>query len=86
MTLRAGLFEMEVENSDAFLNLRAVRVSGADWHELKAEKAHGLLGQTWQLRAGKSAIEGKVHAYLIGSDVLFGTQFMYNRFGEAVEA
>ena len=81
VTLKAGLFEMEVESSDAFLNLRSVRVSGADWSELKEEKAHGLLGQTWQLRKGQSAIEGKVDDYLLESEDLFGTDFMYNRFG-----
>ena len=80
VTLRAGLFEMEVENSDAFLNLRAVRVSAADWSELKEEKAHGLLGQTWKVRVGKSAIEGKVDDYLLESEEMFGTDFMYNRF------
>jgi len=82
VVLNVGLFEMEVENSDGFLNLRSVVVRTANWKELKDEKAHGLLGQTWNLRKGKSAIEGKVDDYLIESEDPFGTDFMYNRFGE----
>ena len=81
VTLTAGLFELEVENSDAFLNLRSVVVKTSHWKELKEEKAHGLLGQTWQLRKGKSAIEGKVDDYLLESEDLFGTDFVFNRFG-----
>ena len=79
--LRAGLFSIEVENSDSFLNLRSVVVSPQDWKELRAEKAHGLLGQTWNLRKDKSAIEGKVDDYLLESEDMFGTDFMFNRFG-----
>ena len=81
VVLTAGLFTMEVENSDDFLNLRSVAVPLQDWRELKEEKAHGLLGQTWKVLKGKSAIEGKVDDYLLESEDLFGTDFMYNRFG-----
>ena len=84
VTLHAGLFELEVENSDEFLNLRSVIVRGGDWKELKAEQAHGLLGQTWKVRKGKSAIEGKVDDYLLESDDLFGTDFIYNKFKPAL--
>ena len=80
VSLTAGLFELEVENSDAFLNLRSVVVRGGNWKELKEEKAHGLLGQTWKVRKGKSAIEGKVDDYLLLSEDLFGIDFIYNRF------
>ena len=59
-------------------------VRGSNWKELTDEKAHGLLGQTWNLRKGKSAIEGKVDDYLLMSDDLYGTDFMYNRFGVSV--
>ena len=79
--LIAGLFEIEMENSDSFLNLRTVLVKGSNWKELSDENAHGLLGQTWNLRKGKSAIEGKVDDYMLMSDDLYGSDFMYNRFG-----
>ena len=79
--LVAGLFEIELENSDSFINLRTVLVKGSNWKELTQERAHGLLGQTWNLRKGKSAIEGKVDDYLLESEDVFGVDFMYNRFG-----
>ena len=81
VTVTAGLFEIELENSDSFINLRTVLVKGSNWKELTQEKAHGLLGQTWNLRKGKSAIEGKVDDYLLESEDLYGSDFMYNRFG-----
>ena len=81
VTLVAGLFEIEVENSDSFLNLRSAIVRTSKWQQLIDEKAHGLLGQTWNLRKGKSAIEGKVDDYLLESADLYGSDFMYNRFG-----
>ena len=81
VTLTVGLFEIEIENSDSFINLRSAIVRSSKWQELINEKAHGLLGQTWNLRKGKSAIEGKVDDYLLESADLFGTDFMYNRFG-----
>ena len=81
--LTAGLFNIEVESSDAFLNLRSVLVKAGDWQQLKDEKAHGLLGQTWQLRKGRSAIEGRVDDYLLESEDLFGVDFVFNRFALA---
>jgi hypothetical protein len=80
LLLVSGVFELEVENSDEFLNLRRVRVRGDRWKELVEEDAHGLLGQTWRVRRDKSAIEGRVDDYMIASDDLFGTDFMFNRF------
>ena len=80
--LTAGLFQLEVESSDDFLNLRSVSVpNSADWREIKEEKAHGLLGQTWRLLKGRSAIEGKVDDYLLESEDIYGSDFVYNRFG-----
>jgi len=81
--LKVGLFEIELENSDGFVNLRAVTVRAKNWNKLVDEKAHGLLGQTWQLRKGKginAVIEGKVDDYLILDDEVFGETFMYNKF------
>ena len=80
VVLVAGLFEIEIENSDSFLNLRSALVRSSNWQELVDEKAHGLLGQTWEVRTGKSAIEGKVDDYMLMSDDLYGTDFLYNRF------
>ena len=85
VVMKAGLFDIELENSDSFLNLRTVSVPGANWQALVDEKAHGLLGQTWYLRKGRSAIEGKVDDYLLESEELYGSDFMYNRFGVADE-
>ena len=85
VTLAAGLFEIEMENSDEFINLRSVLVKGSNWKELVDEKAHGLLGQTWQVRKGKSAIEGKVDDYMLMSEDLYGSDFMYNRFSTTDE-
>ena len=81
VALTIGLFEIEIENSDSFLNLRSALVRAGNWQELVDEKAHGLLGQTWQVRKGKSAIEGKVDDYMLMSEDLYGSDFMYNRFG-----
>ena len=78
--LTGGLFVLEVENSDGFVNLRSVTVPGNSWKALRDADTHGLLGQTWKLRKDKSAIEGKVDDYLLESEDLFGTDFMYNKF------
>jgi hypothetical protein len=78
--IRAGLFSLEVENSDSFLNLRSVVVRRDQWMGLQQGRTHGLLGQTWHLRKGQSVIEGKVDDYLLESEDLFGTDFVYNRF------
>lgn len=81
--VKVGLFELEIENSDDFLNLRSVLVRGKNWPLLVKEQAHGLLGQTWQVRKGNginAVIEGKVDDYLILEDEVFGETFMYNKF------
>jgi len=50
------------------------------WGELRAEAAHGLLGQTWELRKGKDVIEGIVDDYLINDADVFSENFLYNKF------
>ena len=45
-----GNYELRLENSDAFINLVAIRVT--DWQQLLAvDQPHGLLGQTWSNEA-----------------------------------
>jgi len=71
---------VELENSDMFLNLRAVRVASSAWSSLAS---HGLLGQTWSSKrhSGKiEAIEGEVDDYMIGENTVFGDSFVFNRY------
>jgi hypothetical protein len=80
LQFQAGQFAVEVENSDSFLNLRQVSVRSS-MKSLKEGRVHGLLGQTWLARKGKSAIEGRVDDYLLEGEDLFGSDFMFNRYG-----
>jgi len=84
--VKIGLFEIEVENSDEFLNLRSVRVGDSNWQKLVNGGTHGLLGQTWQRRRGTgitSVIQGIVDDYLIQENDVFGDTFPYNKFSLA---
>ena len=77
----ASLYQIDIDNSDSFINLRSVAIRADQWTTLRSEAPHGLLGQTWKVRGkGEGVIEGKVDDYMIEDDDLFGTQFMYNRF------
>ena len=79
--IEAGLYSMVVENSDMFVNLAGIRVT--DWQRLKEEvQPHGLLGQTWQGRHRTAAIEGTVDDYAEADNALFGSQFLYSKFGK----
>ena len=79
LTIQAGVWRIELENSDEFVNLRSVAVHG----KLAELSSHGLLGQTWR---GKKwggtvgAIEGKVGDYVVLEDDVWGTSFVYNKF------
>jgi len=80
VTLTFGAWTVELENSDMFLNLRAVRVASSAWSSLAS---HGLLGQTWSSKrhSGKiEAIEGEVDDYMIGENTVFGDSFVFNRY------
>ena len=78
--IEAGLYRFTVENSDHFINL--VEVDVTDWVLLRKDvQSHGLLGQTWQSHKGKNAVEGEVDDYAEGDNDLFGSKFLYNRFG-----
>ena len=71
-------FEFSLHNSDLFIN-QAIR-SKAPLAELTA---HGLLGQTHSTKTYANSlkfVQGKVDDYVIESDDIFGTDFMYNRF------
>lgn len=80
VTVNAGVFSITIENSDGFVNLRAINVKAEDWAQLKSDDTHGLLGQTWRKTSSKKVIEGRVDDYLIESSDLFDSEFMYNRF------
>lgn len=87
VSMKIGVFNIEVENSDHFVNLRHVSVKAADWSRLQGDDVHGLLGQTWSAASLKSkrVIEGIVDDYLIESNKPFDTVFMYDRFKLAQE-
>ena len=84
-------YRLVVENSDMFVNLVSIEV--LDWQQLASvDQPHGLLGQTWKpprkARAGqvvavKDVAEGDVDDYVITSDTLFGTEFVYNKFAKS---
>lgn len=81
LSIVASLYQLDIDNSDAFLNLQSVGIRGGQWAALKREAPHGLLGQTWQLRgAGEGVIAGRVDDYMIEDDDVFGTAFVYNKF------
>jgi hypothetical protein len=60
--VRVGNFELQLDNSDRFVNLVGLRVLNRS-----ALSSHGLLGQTWRLptQPGKRVryIEGDVEEY-----------------------
>ena len=74
-----GYYTLTIENSDAFLNIRSIKVDSEYWSRLHS---HGLLGQTWrnQRYPGKvPEIEGEVDDYTVGDDI-FGDNFLFNKF------
>jgi hypothetical protein len=76
LRLRAGNFELSMQNSDRFINLLEVRA--IDWSKLSS---HGLLGQTW--RTGRPngrdvpEVEGWIDDYAEADNDLLGTHFLY---------
>ena len=80
-SVQAGLYRMVIENSDMFVNIAGIEVT--DWRRLKDEvQPHGLLGQTWQGRHRTVATEGTVDDYAEANNELFGSQFLYSKFGK----
>ena len=88
LTIIAALYRIDIENSDGFVNLRSVTILPGHWTALTREAPHGLLGQTWRARGGRSesVIEGRVDEYMIEDDDLFGTLFAYNKFAAEVSS
>ena len=80
LTVFAGVWFIELENIDGFLNFRSVRVR----QDLNRMTSHGLLGQTWNTKIYKFGhikyIEGEVDDYVISDGSLFSNDFVYNQF------
>ena len=85
LTVQAGVWRIELENSDSFVNLRSVMVQA----KLSELTSHGLLGQTWRAKSWGGqvpAVEGKVSDYVVWEDEVWGTSFVYNQFKAEVKA
>ena len=81
VTVQAGNYLIEFENSDMFLNQK---VHVTNWKTLNS---HGLLGQTWRKKTYPNPIkhvEGAVDDYVVKGKDLFGDQFLYNLFATKV--
>ena len=82
LEVTVGLYTMQLDNSDSFINVASVRVS--DWSKLVRDvQPHGLLGQTWKRqRQGLDVkeVEGRIDDYLEASNDMMGNDFMYNQF------
>ena len=77
LRVRAGNFELLLENSDRFVNIVETRV--LQWAQLAS---HGLLGQTWHKPAQSANrripyIEGEVDDYVEQNNDIFGSALMY---------
>jgi len=83
ITIQLGVFYIEAENVDGFVNLRRVRVDRENWHSLAENNgAHGLLGQTWQNKrySGKvPEIQGSPDDYVVDDSNLFSVDFPFSR-------
>ena len=81
LSIVASLYKIDVDNSDAFVNLRSLAILDGQWAALKRAAPHGLLGQTWKVKGpSESVIDGRVDDYVIGDEDEFGTSFVYNKF------
>ena len=76
LRLMVGNFELQLENSDRFINIVQMRV--LEWPKLSS---HGLLGQTWHRpsKAGRQVtdIEGDIDDYVEQNNDLMGSAFVY---------
>ena len=77
--LHTTSYEFNLHNSDMFIN-QAIRSKVP----LSQLTSHGLLGQTHSSRTYPNSalkhVEGKVDDYLVESDDIFGSDFVFNRF------
>ena len=84
LTIRhAGLYTLELENSDGFLNI--ARLSVSSWARLVRDvQSHGLIGQTWRSSGAVgeqvAEVEGRVDDYVEADGQLLGCNTKYNRF------
>ena len=80
LRLRLGNFELLLDNSDRFINIRQLAVE--QWALLGERRTHGLLGQTWRAPAvlGRQVrhVEGDIDDYVERDGDLFGRNFMYD--------
>jgi len=76
LVFQYGLYEIVVENSDWFLNVKSVWIADMRMLE-RVIRPHGLLGQTW--KRGDWKLVGKVEDYAVEGDE-FGCEFLYNQF------
>ena len=78
VVINTETFEFSLHSSDMFIN-QAIRSK----LPLSQLTTHGLLGQTHTVKTYANSlkfVEGKVDDYLIESDDIYGSDFVYNRF------
>ena len=77
--VRVGNFELQLSNSDQFVNLE--RLSVLQWSALS--RTHGLLGQTWRQQSGAwrhkevECVEGSIDEYVEQDNELLGRALVY---------
>jgi hypothetical protein len=89
VVVSAGLYTMELENSDHFINLQ--RVSVNDWPRLTSvQRPHGLLGQSWrrwtkeEQRSNEVAeVQGLIDDDKVEGRDMRGVEVVYTRFSPA---
>lgn len=91
MTVKAGVYTFELENSDKFINIGAVTVN--DWSRLVNQiQSHGILGQTWRKLQGSkrgqqvAEIQGFVEDYADTNNDEWGLDTVFNKFSTATMA
>jgi len=85
LSICAGLYQLEIENSDNFLNIVSIEV--LNWSRLVSSvRSHGLLGQTWKVLKGAergeevNEISGRVDDYAVSENEMFGLGSLYTKF------
>ena len=82
LSVTVGVFTLEVDNSDAFVNIANARVS--NWTALtRTLRSHGLLGQSWRRQSHSQQqwhIEGQADDYAVGDSDLWGLVSPFTRF------
>ena len=79
LSLSISSFEVDVDNSDMFVNLARVAV-----RDRPSLHSHGLLGQTWSAPVSSAAatqiacVEGAIDDYVEAANELLGRQLLYH--------